>query len=147
MQLHHVTKPIKEKKIVRSWHLIDANGQILGRLAGKVSRLLQGKHKIDFVPYLDCGDFVVVINAGLINLTGKKLMTKVYQRYSGYPGGRKLIPFKDLIKKNPAEIIKRAVAGMLPKNKLRDQRLKRLYIYADSNHPFQDKFFLKKKTS
>lgn len=139
-KLTQQTKPVKAKQIKRSWHLIDVGGKILGRIAPKIAHLLQGKHKLDYVPYLDMGDNVVVVNAKKIVLTGKKTQSKIYTRYSGYPGGLKIEKFKDLIEENPEYIIKHAVSGMLPKNKFRDQRLKRLFVYLDENHPFKDKF-------
>lgn len=134
------TKPVKAKEIKRNWHLIDAKGQVLGRLTPKIALLLQGKQKVNYVPYLDMGDNVVVINAKQIVLTGKKSQSKIYTRYSGYPGGLKIDKFSDLLENNPEYIIKHAVSGMLPKNKFRDQRLKRLFIYPDDNHPYKDKF-------
>ena len=134
------TKPVKEKEISRSWHLVDVSGQILGRVACKISILLQGKHKVNYVPYLDNGDYVVVINVNKIKVTGNKGKEKIYTHYSGYPGGLKKFTFNDLLEKKPEEIIKRAVLGMLPKNKLRDRRAARLFIFADEKHPYQDKF-------
>lgn len=132
------TKPVSISKIKRAWHLINVEGKILGRIAPTIAMLLQGKHKVDYVPYLDCGDYVVVINAAKVRLTGKKPETKKYTRYSGYPGGLKEINFDKLLKENPAEVIRHAVGGMLPKNKLRDQRLKRLFVFADEKHPYQN---------
>lgn len=133
------TKAVSASEIKREWHLVDVEGKILGRIAPYIATLLQGKHKVNYVPYLDNGDYVVVINAAKIRLTGKKFKTKKYTRYSGYPGGLKQFSFQELIKTNPAEVIKRAVSGMLPKNKLRDQRLKRLFVFADDKHPYGDK--------
>jgi large subunit ribosomal protein L13 len=134
------TKPVKAKEIKREWHLIDASSKILGRLAPEVVKLLQGKHKRNYVPYLDMGDYVVVINAKKLVVSGKKANQKIYTRYSGYPGGLKEISFNKLLEEKPEEILKRAVSGMLPKNKLRKKRLARLYVFADENHPFADKF-------
>lgn len=139
-KLTEQTKSLKEKNIKRNWHLIDVKNKILGRVAPLIAKLLQGKHKVNYVPYLDVGDNVVVINAKDIVLTGKKSEYKIYTEYSGYPGGLKIKKFSDLINKNPQYIIKRAVSGMLPKNKLREKRLKRLFIFADDNHPFKEKF-------
>lgn len=136
------TKSLKEKEIVRQWHLIDVKNKILGRITGKIALLLQGKHKTNYIPYLDCGDYVVVINAKNIKLTGKKEKEKIYTRYSGYPGGLKKIPYEKLLKEKPEEIIRHAVSGMLPKNKLRKKRLARLYIFADEKHPFEEKLKL-----
>lgn len=139
-KLTQQTKPLKEKDIKRNWHLIDVKNKILGRVAPLIAKLLQGKHKVNYVPYLDMGDNVVVINAKYVLLTGKKAEYKTYTEYSGYPGGLKVKKFSDLINTNPQYIIKRAVSGMLPKNKLREKRLKRLFVFADDNHPFKEKF-------
>ncbi len=138
--LTHSTKPVKEKDIKRQWILIDLSGKVVGRIAPTIATILQGKNKVNYVPYLDMGDYIVAINARKSVVTGKKSETKEYTRYSGYPGGLKKVSYKALMEKNPAEIIKHAVSGMLPKNKLRDQRLKRLYIFADENHPYKNKF-------
>lgn len=134
------TQSVKEKEIKKEWHLIDVSGKILGRFSPEVARLLQGKNKINYVPYLDSGDYVVIINASKIIITGNKDKTKVYTKYSGYPGGLKKIAYKDVISNNPEFIIKHAVSGMLPKNKFRNERLKRLFVYSDNNHPHKDKF-------
>ncbi|MGB9882923.1 MAG: 50S ribosomal protein L13 [Microgenomates group bacterium] len=134
------TNPVKVKNIKREWHLIDVSNQILGRIASKIAYFLQGKNKVNYVPYLDSGDYVVVINAQKIKVTGRKAKDKIYTHYSGYPGGLKEINFEQLLEKKPEEIIRRAVSGMLPKNKFRDQRLKRLFIYKDDNHPYKGKF-------
>lgn len=139
-KLTQQTKPVKEKEIKREWHLIDMRGKILGRTVPLIAKLLQGKHKVNYVPYLDTGDNVVVINAKEMLLTGRKSKQKIYTEYSGYPGGLKIKKFDELIKSNPEYIIRRSVSGMLPKNKFRDQRLKRLFVYPDTNHPFKDKF-------
>ena len=134
------TKPVKEKEIIPQWHLIDVSGQILGRVAGKISILLQGKHKVNYVPYLNSGDYVVVINAKRVKVTGKKNKNKIYTHYSGYPGGLKRIPYEKMHEDNPKEIIRRAVSGMLPKNKHRDLRLARLFIFSNEKHTYEDKF-------
>ena len=134
------TKPVKIKEITRNWHLIDVSDQILGRITGKISRLLQGKHKVTYVPYLDSGDYIVVINAKKVKVTGKKSQNKIYTRYSGYPGGLKTITYEKMLREKPEEVIRHAVSGMLPKNKLRDRRLARLFIFKDENHKFGDKF-------
>jgi len=134
------TKPVREKDIKREWHLIDASSKIVGRLAPQIAKFLQGKHKRNYAPYLDMGDYVVVINAKKVRVTERKADQKNYTRYSGYPGGLKIIPLKKLLSEKPEEIIKHAVSGMLPKNKLRKKRMTRLYVFADENHPFGDKF-------
>lgn len=139
IHLTQSTKPKSAKDIKREWHLIDAKGKILGRIATEISKLLQGKHKVDYVPYLDNGDYVVVINASKVKVSGKKYLTKNYTRYSGYPGGLKIISFEKLMKDKPTEVIIHAVSGMLPKNKLREKRLKRLLVFADDRHPYGDK--------
>lgn len=135
----HPKNEVKEK----SWYLIDAKNKILGRLASKVISYLIGKHKKNFVPHLDNGDNVVVINASYIKTTGKKIDQKEYQSYSGYPGGLKKVSLKELFRKNPEKALYHAVWGMLPKNKLRQQRIKRLFIFKDEKHHFQDKPFIK----
>jgi large subunit ribosomal protein L13 len=134
------TKPVKAKEIKREWHLIDATDKIVGRLAPEIVKILQGKHKRNYVPNLDMGDYVVVINAKKVAFSGKKDDQKIYTRYSGYPGGLKTVPLKKLLVEKPEEIIKHAVSGMLPKNKLRKKRLARLYVFPEDKHPFIDKF-------
>jgi len=114
----------------KDWFVVDAEGQVLGRLATRIARLLIGKDKASFTPSLDCGDHVVVINADLVRLTGNKIDQKIYRRHSGYPGGLKEIPIRQLMQKRPEEVIREAVLGMLPKNKLRARRAKKLRIYA-----------------
>lgn len=133
------TKSVKASEIKRSWHVINLDGKVLGRAAQEIATLLQGKKKVNFVPYLDLGDNVVVINAKKVVVTGKKADTKVYTRYSGYPGGLRSDTFNELMNRKPDEVIRRAVSGMLPKNKLRDVRLARLHVYPDDKHPYQDK--------
>lgn len=139
VNLTHSTKSVREKDIKRNWHLVDVKGKVLGRVISEVAKLLQGKHKPDYSSYLDSGDFVVVINVKDIRVTGKKTATKVYTSYSGYPGGLKSIIFQDLLKKNPDKLIRHAVTGMLPKNKLRDRRLARLHVFPDEKNPFKEK--------
>ncbi|NMB84505.1 50S ribosomal protein L13 [Candidatus Roizmanbacteria bacterium] len=143
VNLTKITKPVKISEIVREWHVIDANGKVLGRLSSAIVKILQGKHKSNYCSYLDMGDNVVVINARKVIVTGKKADTKEYTSYSGYPSGQKTVAYKRLMADNPAEIIKRAVSGMLPKNKLRDRRLTRLFIFVDDNHPYKEKLKVK----
>ena len=133
------TKPQKEKDITRAWHLVDLKGQVLGRAAVTISRLMIGKHKSTFSTHLDSGDHVVAINAKKVVLTGNKLANKVYTNYSGYPGGLRTQTAQDLLTKNPKELIRHAVSGMLPKNKHRKPRLTRLFIYPDVKHPHEAK--------
>lgn len=115
-------------KINRKTHLLDAADKPLGRLASKVALLLRGKHKIDFTPNFDNGDFVIIKNIDKIKFTGKKIKQKIYHHYSGYPGGLKTVPLDKLFKKNPKEVLRRAVWRMLPKNRLREKMIKRLII-------------------
>ena len=123
VQTSKSTRSISSKEISRSWHLIDLKGKTLGREIPRISELLQGKQKVSYVPYLDNGDFVVVINSTEVKVTGKKESQKEYTYYSGYPSGLREVTYKEMMKKNPNEIIRHAVSGMLPKNKLRDVRL------------------------
>lgn len=133
------TKTTKKSEIKRIWHLFDARDKILGRLATEIANLLMGKNKPYFVPHLDCGDYVVVVNAGRVKISGEKSEQKKYYRHSGYPGGFREVTFNEQMKKDPRKIIQHAVAGMLPKNKLQDRRLIRLKIFVDEEHPYQDK--------
>jgi large subunit ribosomal protein L13 len=120
-----------------SWHVLDAEGQVLGRVATQAADLLRGKLKVEFVPYLDCGDHVVIINAKGMVLTGRKMEEKAYHHYSGWHGGLKTTTVKELIAKRPDDIFVRAIKGMLPKNKLQGEWMKRLHVYAGSEHPHQ----------
>ena len=137
------TKSESAKNIRRGWHLFDAKGKILGRFVSDITKYLIGKHKPSYVSYLDMGDYVVVINASNVHLTGKKEKSKVYSRYSGYPGGLKQVSFEEMKEKKPEEIIRHAVMGMLPKNKLRDRRITRLFVFIDDKHPYHDKLKIK----
>ncbi len=125
----------KEAEIQRKWYIVDANGKIPGRIATKIADVLRGKNKPIFSPHMDTGDFVIVINAGKIAFTGGKENKKNYYKHSGFPGGLKTIVAKDLLVKKPTEILKLAIRGMLPVNKLRDVVIKKLKLYADENHP------------
>jgi len=116
----------------KNWFVVDANGQVLGRLATRVARLLIGKDKPTFTPHLDCGDHVIVINAERVKLTGNKIDQKVYRRHSGYPGGLKEIPIRAMMQRRPEEVVREAVVGMLPKNKLRARRARKLRVYVGS---------------
>lgn len=133
-------KTISEKDIKREWYLVDVKDQVLGRVSTKIAQLLMGKGKSYFVRNLDCGDYVVVVNAKDVKVTGKKETLKKYYGHSGYPGGFKAEALQDLRKRRPTEIIKHAVSGMLPQNRLKSKMLKRLLIFADQNHSYQDKF-------
>jgi large subunit ribosomal protein L13 len=116
----------------KNWFVVDADGQVLGRLATHIARVLIGKDKAEYTPFLDCGDHVVVINAERVKLTGNKLDQKVYRHHSGYPGGLKEVSVRSLLQRRPEEVIREAVLGMLPKNKLRARRAKKLRVYAGS---------------
>ena len=124
----------KKGEIERKWYLIDAEGETLGRLASRIAMVLRGKHKPIYTPSVDTGDFVVVINASKISVTGNKLTQKHYYRHSGYPGGLKDVRLDKLMEKHPEEVIRKAVKGMLPKNKLQANMLKRLKVYAGAEH-------------
>lgn len=132
------TKATKASEVKRSWHLLDAKGQVLGRLASQTAQLLMGKGKPNYAPYLDMGDYVVVINAKKVRVTGKKEKQKIYQRYSGYPSGLKEETLEQLRKRKPEEIVRHAVKGMLPRGKLGRKMITKLYVYPDSEHPHQE---------
>jgi large subunit ribosomal protein L13 len=127
----------KKEGVSRDWYLIDARDQVLGRVAAEIARRLRGKHRPEFTPHTDTGDFIVVINAEKIALTGKKLDDKVYYHHSGYPGGIKSITAGKLLKKKPEDVLRIAVKGMLPKNTLGRMMLKKLKIYAGNDHPHE----------
>ncbi len=131
------TKVMKKDNIKRQWYLIDANEKILGRLASRIARILTGKHKPQYTPHVDCGDFVVVLNADKFRVSGRKMTDKIYYSHSFFPGGLKKINLEDMIKKHPGRAVYHAVSGMLPKNRLRARRLKRLKIYPTDVHPHQ----------
>ncbi|MBI3380050.1 50S ribosomal protein L13 [Candidatus Gottesmanbacteria bacterium] len=134
-----MTTSTKLKDIKRKWHLVDVQGKILGRVASSISQLLIGKSKPYFVSYLDCGDYVVVVNSSKVKVTGKKGEQKMYMRYSGFPGGLKAKSFDQVQKEDPIRIIVEAVSGMLPQNKLRASMLKRLFAFTDEEHPYKEK--------
>jgi large subunit ribosomal protein L13 len=127
----------KPGDIEDKWFLIDAEGQVLGRLASETAKLLRGKHKPQFTPHVNCGDHVVVINADKVKVTGKKSLQKLYRRHSGWPGGLKTIVYRDLQEKFPERIIHLAVKGMLPKTKLGRAMQKKLRVYVGSEHPHE----------
>jgi ribosomal protein L13, bacterial type len=125
----------KEKDIVKGWYIVDATDKVLGRLCTRVASILRGKDKVIFSPHQDTGDEVIVINASKIKVTGKKLAQKEYKRYSAYPGGLNIESLESMLKKRPDYVIRHAVHGMLPKNKLGAKLLKKLRVYADDKHP------------
>lgn len=129
------TKSFRKEDVVRNWWIVDATDMTVGRLSTQVARLLRGKHKAIFTPHVDTGDFVIVINADKVKLEGKRLEKKEYFSHSGYPGGVKIEKFRDLIKTNPEKIIENSVSGMLPKNRLGRQIIKKLKVYPGNEHP------------
>jgi large subunit ribosomal protein L13 len=122
----------EDLQIGKNWFVVDAEGVVLGRLATRIARMLIGKDKANYTPHLDCGDHVVVINAERVKLTGNKIDQKIYRHHSGYPGGLKEIPIRVMLQRRPEEVVREAVLGMLPKNKLRARRAKKLRVYAGS---------------
>lgn len=127
----------KKEDIKRKWFIIDANNMILGRIASQIAHILKGKHKAEYAPHVDLGDNIIVINAEKVKVTGKKSSEINYQRYSGYPGGLRKITYDHMKEKKPEYIIKHAVKGMLPKNVLGRQMIKKLHIYTGTDHPHQ----------
>jgi len=125
----------KPGEVTRRWWIVDAENQTLGRLATRIARVLRGKHKPEFTPHLDTGDYVVVVNAEKIRLTGRKMTDKTYFRHSGYMGGERLVPITEVLSKKPERVIELAVKGMLPKNNLGRLMRKKLKIYAGPTHP------------
>lgn len=140
------TVPTKLSDIKRSWHIFDVEGKTLGRVSSEIATVLMGKSKPYFVNNLDCGDYVVVINAAQIKVSGKKELLKKYSRHSGYPGGYREETLMELRKRNPTDIIKFAVLGMLPQNKLQDRMLTRLFIFKGAEHAYENKFKTEIKT-
>lgn len=127
----------KKEEIDRDWYVVDAEGQTLGRLASRIATILRGKHKPIYTPHLDCGDFVIVLNADKVRVTGRKMDQKFYYRYSGYPGGLSQISLRDQLARHPERVLQAAIRGMLPKNKLGRQMIKKLKVYAGDEHPHQ----------
>jgi large subunit ribosomal protein L13 len=129
------TQVAKKDEVQRAWFVVDAEGKVLGRVATAIANILRGKHKPTFSPSVDTGDFVIVLNAEKIELTGKKHSDKVYYSHSGFPGGLKSVTAGQLLAKRPEEVVRKAVKGMLPKNKLARHMLKKLKIYSGATHP------------
>ena len=125
----------RKEDLVRDWYVIDADGENLGRLATKVANVLRGKHKPTYTPHIDCGDYVIIVNASKVNLTGNKLDQKVYYNHSGYTGGLRERTARVMKENYPVEMVERAVKGMLPKGRLGRQMYKKLFVYAEANHP------------
>jgi large subunit ribosomal protein L13 len=133
--LSYKTKSANAASVERKWHVIDVEGEIVGRVASKIATVLRGKHKPDFTPHFDNGDHVIVLNAHLCRFTGEKLTDKEYLRHTGYPGGQRKTTPRDLFAKKPERVLEIAVKGMLPKTKLGRAQIKKLYIYASAEHP------------
>ena len=131
------TKSAKKEEVERKWFIVDAENQPLGRMCSKIAHVLRGKHKPSYTPHVDCGDYVIVINAEKVRLTGQKMDQKEYITFSGYPSGQKRIVAKDLLVKKPFALVENGVKGMLPKNKLGRQMYKKLFVYAGSEHPHE----------
>ena len=127
----------KVAEIRREWYVVDAEGQTLGRLASRIAPILKGKHKPTYTPHLDCGDFVVVVNAQKLRVTGRKLEQKFYYHHSGYPGGLRSTSLRDQLAQHPDRVIEAAIRGMLPKNRLGRRMIKKLKVYAGASHPHQ----------
>ena len=131
------TYTVKLSEVQREWRVVDADGATLGRLSTQIATLLRGKHRTTFTPSMDTGDPVVVVNAAKIKVTGNKLKDKMYARHSGYPGGFRAETLERLLKRRPEEVIRRAVRGMLPQNRLGEQMARKLFVYAGPEHPHQ----------
>ena len=127
----------RPQQVERKWHVVDAEGHTLGRLASELARILRGKNKPQYTPHVDVGDFVVVINADRIEVTGRKAEQKVYRRHTGYPGGLKETSYEQMLTRKPTEVLRKAVYGMMPKTRLARQQFKKLKIYAGSEHPHE----------
>ncbi|MBU1027305.1 MAG: 50S ribosomal protein L13 [Candidatus Margulisbacteria bacterium] len=129
------TKYEKKETVKRDWYLVDVSGKVLGKFAVKLATYLRGKHKAIYTPHVDCGDYIVVINADKLVVTGKKMEQKIYFTHSGYPGGKKLLSLEEMMQRKPEKVVQLAVAGMLPKSKLGRKMLTKLKVYAGSAHP------------
>jgi large subunit ribosomal protein L13 len=135
--LSYKTVSANKATIKKEWIIIDAKDQVLGRLSSIVAMLLRGKHKPDFTPHVDCGDYVIVVNAEKVRLTGNKADQKVYVHHTGYPGGQRTVPFSRMLARKPEAIIEKAVKGMLPKNRLGSEMFRNLNVYAGNEHPHE----------
>lgn len=133
--LSYKTKSANSSTVDQKWYVIDAEGEIVGRLATRIASVLRGKHKPDFTPHVDTGDYVIVVNADKVRFTGDKLDDKEYQRYTGYPGGLRRRTAREMLAKRPDQVLELAVKGMLPKTKLGRAMIKKLFLYAGGSHP------------
>jgi large subunit ribosomal protein L13 len=134
-KLHFTTKHANEATVQRNWYVVDGANQTVGRMCAKIASVLRGKNKAYYTPHVDCGDFIIVINAEKVKFTGNKLEDKQYLTFSGYPGGQKGETAKNLLSRRPEVVIERAVKGMLPKNRLGRQMYKKLFVYKGAEHP------------
>jgi len=134
-KLHFTTKHANEATVKRDWYVVDGTNQTVGRVCSKIAAVLRGKNKAYYTPHVDCGDFIVFINADKVVFSGDKLEDKIYINFSGYPGGKKEESAKSLLKRRPDAVIERAVKGMLPKNRLGRKMYKKLFVYAGAQHP------------
>ncbi len=134
-KLHFTTKHANEATVQRNWYVVDGTNQTVGRMSSRIASVLRGKNKAYYTPHVDCGDYVVIINADKIQFSGNKMEEKVYINFSGYPGGKKEEIAKDLLKRRPEVILERAIKGMLPKNRLGRKMYKKLFVYAGNEHP------------
>jgi large subunit ribosomal protein L13 len=132
---HFTTKHANEATVQRNWYVVDGTNQTVGRMCSRIAAILRGKHKASYTPHVDTGDYIIVVNCEKVKLSGNKMDQKVYDTFSGYPGGRKEEVASDLQKRRPEVIIERAVKGMLPKNRLGRKMYKKLFVYAGGNHP------------
>ncbi|HEX2969460.1 MAG TPA: 50S ribosomal protein L13 [Bacteroidales bacterium] len=135
--LSYKTVSANKATVNKEWVIIDAEGQVLGRLATLAASMLRGKHKTNFTPHVDCGDNVIIVNAEKVQLTGKKMTDKVYTRHTGYPGGQRFATASQMLQKNPLSLVETAIKGMLPKNRLGSELYRNLHVYAGSEHPHE----------
>ncbi|MFM2137808.1 MAG: hypothetical protein RJA57_115 [Bacteroidota bacterium] len=134
-KLHFTTKHANEATVKRNWFVVDGTNQTVGRMCSRIAAMLRGKHKASYTPHVDTGDYIIVINADKVVLTGNKLQQKMYDHFTGYPGGLKEEAAASLLKRRPEVVIERAIKGMLPKNRLGRKMFKKLFVYAGSEHP------------
>ncbi len=134
-KLHFTTKHANAATVKHNWYVVDGTNQTVGRMSARIAAILRGKNKAYYTPHVDCGDYIIVTNADKVKLTGNKMEEKIYDRYTGYPGGRREEVAKDLIKRKPEMLVERAVKGMLPKNRLGRKMIKKLFVYAGNEHP------------
>jgi large subunit ribosomal protein L13 len=133
--LSYKTLSANKATVQKEWYVVDATNEVLGRLSSKVAIILRGKHKPYYTPHVDCGDNVIIVNAGKVRLTGKKMTDKVYIRHTGYPGGQRFTTPKDLLVRKPFAVVEHAIKGMLPKNRLGSELFRNVYVYGGSEHP------------